>query len=136
LRHYDRRWYVGGFSHDPEEQIVRTFPLEHDKPADYNAETYWKHIYGITVPPKGRVEQVVLAFTPIQGKYFLSMPFYEPFTVLEDTPERLVVQMELMPNIDLERKLTSFGAAVRVLSPEPLALTVKEMHRKAWEQYG
>lgn len=147
LRHYDRRWYVGGFSHDPEELFVRVFPLEriagqpaatgffHDKPAQYSADTYWKHIYGITVPPDGKPEEVVLAFTAIQGKYFQSTPFFDPFDILEDTPDKLVVRLLLIPNIDLIRKLASLGQGVKVEAPASLAEALKSFHFKAYQQY-
>lgn len=143
LRHYDRRWYVGGFSHDAQEGFVRTFPLErivgepvhngyfHDKPPQYNAETYWKNIYGITVPPGGQVEAIVLELTPIQGRYFLSTPFFEPFELLEQTPQRVVVRFRLRVNIDLIRKIGSFGADARVLAPEWLVQHMREFFQKA-----
>jgi predicted DNA-binding transcriptional regulator YafY len=147
LRHYDRRWYVGGFSHDPEEGFVRTFPLEritgtpvtigffHDKPPDFDAATYWKHIYGITIPPDRGVENVILEFTPLQGRYFLDTPFYEPFEVLERDTVKLVVRFQLIPNMDLQRKLASFGAEVRVLAPQSLAETMLRFHEKAVAAY-
>ena len=137
LRHYDRRWYVGGFSHDPSEGFIRTFPLErivgtpvqtgyfHHKPKDYNPDTYWKHIYGITIPPGGVVEEVLVEFSPIQGKYFLTTPFFEPYEVLEDSPERLLVRLRIIPNIDLVRKLASYGKAAKVLQPQSLANKLK-----------
>jgi len=147
LRHYDRRWYVGGFSHDPAEQFVRTFPLEriadvpraigffHDKPPDYDAESYWRHIYGITVPPGSKVEEVVLRFSSLQGRYFLDTPFFEPYEVLARDDEKLVLRLQLIPNIDLVRKIASLGADVRVLAPESLAAEVRELHRRAFAQY-
>ena len=147
LRHYDRRWYVGGFSHDPLERFIRTFPLErivgtpvqsgyfHDKPKDYNPDNYWKNIFGITVPPGGVVEEVELWFSAIQGKYFLTTPFFEPFKVLSQTAEGLVVKLRLIPNFDLVRKLGSLGADVKVLKPPKLAEQVKAFHKKGLEQY-
>jgi predicted DNA-binding transcriptional regulator YafY len=147
LRHYDRRWYAGGFSHDPSERFIRTFPLErivgapiqsgyfHEKPKNYNPDTYWKHIYGITIPPGRVVEDVVLSFNAIQSKYFLATPFFEPFEVLSQTPESLVVRLRLIPNFDLERKIGSLGADVKVLKPKRLAEKVKDFHQKALKQY-
>jgi predicted DNA-binding transcriptional regulator YafY len=147
LRHYDRRWYAGGFSHDPSEGFIRTFPLErivgtpvqtgyfHEKPKDYNPDTYWKYIYGITIPPGGVVEDVELSFNAIQSKYFLTTPFFEPFEVLSQTPESLVVRLRLIPNFDLERKIGSYGADVKVLKPKRLAEKVKDFHQKALKQY-
>lgn len=146
LRHYDRRWYVGGFSHDPSELFVRVFPLErihglpanigfcHDKPRDYDAASYWKNIYGITVPPNRMVETIRLEFTPIQGKYFTSTPFIEPFVVVESTEKHLVVELNLIINPDLIRKLASFGADVRVVQPQSLVETMKAFYREALER--
>lgn len=147
LRHYDRRWYVGGFSHDPAEGFIRTFPLErivgepeqkgyfHDKPKDYSPDVYWGQIYGITIPPDGTVEEVRLAFTPVLGRYFLTTPFFEPFDLLEDTADGITIRMNLIPNIDLVRKLGSYGMDVKVLKPERLAEQIKLFHEKALEQY-
>ena len=148
LRHYDRRWYVGGQSLDPDEQqFIRVFPLErivgtpehagfyHNKPPQYNAETYWKNIYGITVPPTEKVESVVLRFSAVQGQYFLKTPFYEPFEIVEETPEYLTVALQLIPNIDLKQKLASLGPVVQVLAPEKLVKELKDWLRKALQQY-
>lgn len=147
LRHYDRRWYVGGFSHDPSEGFVRTFPLErivdepvavgyfHDKPPDFDAESYWRNIYGITVPRGRKVEDVILQFSYLQGRYFVDTPFYEPYEILEQDEENLVVKMRVIPNIDLARKIASFGAEVQVLAPESLAIEMREFHRKAFAGY-
>ncbi len=147
LRHYDRRWYVGGFSHDPDEQFVRTFPLErvegtprtigwfHDKPPSYDAATYWQNVYGITVPQIGQTEEVVLEFTALQGKYFTTAPFFEPYTILERDDQKLIVSMRLVPNIDLERKLASLGNDVKVLSPVSLTEKMRVFFQKALEIY-
>jgi len=149
LRHYDRRWYVGGFSHDPEEEFVRTFPLEriegvpshagwfHDKPAEYDAATYWQHIYGITVPKEGKkVEEVVLEFTLLQGRYFSTTPFFEPYNIVEESSEKLVVSMHLIPNIDLIRKLASMGNDVKVLAPKSLGEEMRAFFEQALGRYG
>ncbi len=147
LRHYDRRWYVGGFSHEPE-NFVRTFPLErivgqpvhkgffHDKPPLYDAETYWKDIYGITVEPNGKIEEVLLEFIPLQGKYFLSTPFFEPFEIVENTAEKLVIRLRLIPNIDLVRKIASLGADVRVLAPDSLTEQLRRFFQESLLRYG
>jgi len=147
LRHYDRRWYVGGFSHDPSERFVRVFPLEriegepspvgycHDKPREFDAATYWQHIYGITIPPNAQVENVVIAFSPPQDKYFLNTPFFEPFEVLERSEAGIVVRFSLMVNIDLIRKLASLGDDLRVVEPQHLREALRDFFQRALQQY-
>lgn len=148
LRHYDRRWYVGGFSHDPSEGFVRTFPLEriegtpeqvtyfHEKPKDYSPENYWKNIYGITIPKEGGSPvDVELSFTPQQAKYFRATPFFEPFHVLRESEEETVVRLHLVPNIDLVRKLGSLGKEVKVLKPAHLVQEMVKFHKGALALY-
>jgi predicted DNA-binding transcriptional regulator YafY len=147
LRHYDRRWYVGGFSHDPTERFVRVFPLErikdtpeqigyfHDKPKDYQPDNYWKNIYGITLPPGGLPEDVELWFSPAEAGYFLTTPFFEPFEVLSHTTGGLVVRIRLIPNRDLIRKLGSLGKEVKVIKPQKLAEDMRIFHNEAIRLY-
>jgi predicted DNA-binding transcriptional regulator YafY len=148
LRHYDRRWYVGGFSHDPTEGFVRTFPLErivgqpeqtgyaHDRPPGYAPENYWKNIYGITVPPDKQPEDVILQFSHPQSRYFETTPFFTPFQVMARTDGHLTVRLHLIPNYDLVQKLASLGSGVKVLQPDWFAKDVKKYIREALDQYG
>jgi hypothetical protein len=100
----------------------------------FQSNFYWKNIYGISVPPSGTVQRVVLAFEPTQGRYFLSSPFFEPFKILEDTAAQIVVEMHLTPNIDLERKLRSLADGVRVLEPIGLRKRLAELLSKGLER--
>lgn len=126
---------------------MRVFPLKrvegeprhvgycHDKPRDFDAAAYWRHIYGITIPPNGRVESVVVEFSPPQDKYFLDTPFFEPFEVLEQSPLGLTLRFSLMANIDLIRKLASLGADVHVVEPQHLRDALRDFFRRALQQY-
>jgi predicted DNA-binding transcriptional regulator YafY len=143
LRFFDRRWYVGGFSHDPSEGFVRTFPLDRivapptvlkaapRKPSEFKASNYWQNIYGITIPPGAKPENVVLRFSTLQGKYFLSAPFYEPFQVLEQTDSYILIQMQIIINIELIRKLASYGTEVKVQEPQSLKDQLRQFFEDA-----
>jgi predicted DNA-binding transcriptional regulator YafY len=132
LRLYERRWYVGGFSHATEEQFVRVFPLDrivgqpqkvgycHDKPRDYDASSYWNNIYGITVPPDILPTDVILKFNKISGKYFVSSPFYEPFDILESSENHLLVGFKIVVNDEFIRKLVSISDGVLIVQPDSL----------------
>lgn len=147
LREYDQRFYVGGFSHDADEKFVRTFPLErivgepvlagyfHDKPKDYDPTSYWRDMYGIFRPPGAAAEEVMLRFEPLQGKYFLSKPFFEPYHVLQHSSEGLTVRMHIIINPELVAKLASLGNQVKVLAPESLQLRLQSFFREALSSY-
>jgi predicted DNA-binding transcriptional regulator YafY len=146
LRQHHQRWYVGGWSHDINERFIRTFPLERIegepiltgkfidfsvKPQGFNPITYWQHVIGIMRPANGLTEKVILQFSSVQGKYFESQPFYQPYEVLEKTEDKLVVQMYLMIEIELIRKIAAYGYEVRVLEPRQLAETMYNFFEKA-----
>jgi predicted DNA-binding transcriptional regulator YafY len=147
LRYFDRRWYVGGFSHDPAEGFVRTFPLDRlvskpitnglasKMPPNFQPEDYWKHIFGITVPSNPVIESVDLKFTQLLGKYFTSAPFYSNYEILEESENGLRVRLQIMINIELIRKIASFGKDVQVVSPPSLRQALHNFHRNAIEQY-
>lgn len=147
LRQHHQRWYAGGFSHDPKERFIRTYPLERitgqpefsgryfDRPEDFDPPDYWKNIIGIFRPPDGKVEEVVLEFSYLHGRYFLSTPFFSPYEILEDSPEKLVVKMQLMIDIELVRKIAAYGKEVRVLQPGSLSGRLQAFFRDALNRY-
>ena len=150
LRQHHQRWYLGGWSHDPDEGFIRTFPLERIegepirtgqyidftlKPQNFNPTTYWQHVIGINRPARGTIEAVVLQFNRVQGKYFESQPFFQPYTILERTEDKLVIQMDLMIEIELIRKIASYGHEVRVLAPAGLVAQMSAFFEKAVQQY-
>ena len=79
----------------------------------------------------GKAERVVLRFTPLQGKYMLALPLHASQRVLRNDAEDCVVELCVMPNIELRQELLSLGSAVEVLEPESLAEAIREEHRKA-----
>ena len=148
LRQHNQRWYVGGFSHDPTELFIRTYPLDRvvgkpefsghyfDKPPNYHPPDYWRNIIGINRPAHSKVEKVVLEFNYLQGRYFLSKPFFEPFKILEKDSDRLVIELKLILDIEFMRRIAGLGSEVKVLEPMHLADEVQAFFRRALERYN
>jgi predicted DNA-binding transcriptional regulator YafY len=143
LRYFDRRWYLGGLSHAANEGFVRTFPLDRvtqqpeiigfaqKKTSSTQHEQYWSNIYGISIPPGAQIEEVVLALSPLQGQYFINAPFFEPFKIIENTGTQTIISMNVIINIELVRKLASYGAEVRVEQPHHLREQMQTFFRQA-----
>ncbi|PHN00798.1 helix-turn-helix transcriptional regulator [Flavilitoribacter nigricans] len=147
LRQHHQGWYLGGFSHDPNELFIRTYPLERvvgepvftgtffNRPENFRPAEYWKYIVGINRPPDKGIEKVVLEFNYLHGRYFLSKPFYEPFIILEESAEKLTVEMELIIDIELTRKILALGSDVKVIAPESLRASIKKFLEDALAHY-
>ena len=128
LRQYNNRWFV--FGHN-QEQNVPTWNLALDRILEiqdtkekYQADQtdwteYFFDIVGVTRWEDKPLEEVRLWFTPEQAPYVRSKPIH-PTQRQQETAEGLEVSITVVPNYELEALLLSYGATVRVLSPQHL----------------
>lgn len=139
LKEYRARWYVLGGAEGYDDPIslgldrilgFRTTGKRFPEKERAAVEAYYAHVIGVDATP-GKAERVVLRFTPLQGKYMLALPLHASQRVLRNDAEDCVVELCVMPNIELRQELLSLGSAVEVLEPESLAEAIREEHRKA-----
>lgn len=150
LKEYGNRWYVVGYynSNFAEHRSINTLAVDrvdgfkrtgnHFEPKQgFDMTKHFAHSLGMTVNCDVPIENVVLEFEYIQGKFFKSKPFhrhYETQHKYEDgTPKQ--VSMQLRPNFELTRKLVEMGAGVKVLAPKSLVDSVIAKHQAALDQY-
>ena len=136
LREVADSWYVIGY--DAASGGERTFALDRmseleqlDDPCDVppailtNVSELFEHIYGIT-DSHGPVENIVLSFSPLFGRYVKSKPIHQTQEVLSDTPTECIVRLRLAPNRDLLMHLRSYGEHLTILQPASLVQEMKE----------
>ncbi|OJJ23393.1 hypothetical protein BKI52_03265 [marine bacterium AO1-C] len=151
LKEYGNRWYVVGYynSDFAEHRSINTLAVDrvmdnhsltgnHFEPKQgFDMTKHFVHSLGMTVDLDVPIENVVLEFEHIQGKFFASKPFHKPYETQDSyedgTPKQ--VSMQLRPNFDLTRKLVEMGAGVKVLAPKSLVESVMAKHQAALDQY-
>jgi predicted DNA-binding transcriptional regulator YafY len=94
----------------------------------------FEHIYGIT-DSSGPVEEVVLSFSPLFGRYVKAKPIHQTQEVIGDTETECVVRLRLAPNRDLLMHLRSYGDHLKVLEPASLVAEMKASLTAALERY-
>lgn len=141
LKEHSNRWYVIGWL--PELKGMVTYALDrilnNDNRKitgmsfkvrdDFDLSKYLQFTYGIG-KGDGPVEEVILEFNYLQGRYFLSKPFFI-YELISDTPEALRVKMNVIVNFELIRKLCSFAENVKVIRPKHLVDKVTKKHQMA-----
>lgn len=142
LKEYQNRWYVIGkvegkafrtFGIDRVENLkVSTARFKSDK--NETPATLFENIIGLTAA-EGKVEEVILEFQPVQGKYIKSLPMHKSQRIIKDDNKSLVVSLKLVPNFELNQKILMMGEAVKVLKPLKLAKEIQEALTKALKQY-
>lgn len=145
LREYNNRFYVFARSTKGENPGLRTFGLDrileiwpsydHFDEKNFDEAGYFKHVIGITVPPDGKPEKIILSFTPQQGKYIKAQPLHQSQTILRDDDQECRIALEIMINPELVMVLLSYGARVKVIEPQSLADQMLRESRHMQEQY-
>lgn len=130
LREYQYRFYLIGKSQKAKGGTLLTFALDRivdiwptNKTFDeknFDDASYYQHAIGVTVP-QGAPEKVVLAFTPLQGKYIKSQPIHPSQQIEKDNDKECRISLNVVINHELQMLLLSYGANVKILQPAHLA---------------
>lgn len=145
LKEFKHRWYV--IAQEDKDQRPKFFALDRMRQlvvgtnnfspwGSFNAETFFDHCYGIFVPNDARPEEIVLSFTPEQGKYIESLPLHVSQETLCRNETETRIKLLLCPTYDFIMELLSMGGNVKVLSPVWLAEDIAEMLREALRRYA
>ncbi|TCC98728.1 helix-turn-helix transcriptional regulator [Pedobacter hiemivivus] len=144
LKEYRNRWYVIGLNESKNE--IRTYGFDRIKSVEYSGtphipntlidtKEYLGNCVGIDLKDNV-VELVQLLFTPNQSHYLKSQALHKSQTILEDSPEKgLLLEYRLVVNYELIGILLSYGADVKVLTPQSLGNTIVEILDRTKNRY-
>jgi predicted DNA-binding transcriptional regulator YafY len=144
LKEFKNRWYVMG--KDGNDKMVKSFALDRlsnleitnnpfQFPANYNIEENYRYCYGIISPNDEVPQDVILSFTPFQGKYIKTLPLHHTQQITIDNEDEVRIKLKLCLTHDLFMELLSFGKEMKVIAPVQLVNQVKQAHEKAFKQY-
>lgn len=101
-------------------------------PTGFDAATYYEHAFGIIRPDDGQAPQeLLLRFTPTQGRYALGYPLHASQRVVRHTDEEIQLALTVFDTHDLRMELLSYGPEVEVLAPAELRNWLHEQHAAA-----
>lgn len=146
LKQYNQRWFVVGLNEENQnpywilalDRILRIQETDRTyQPFAFDWDEYFYDIVGVTRYADGQVVKVVLKVYPTSAPYILTKPLHptQKHKIFEDYT---LVEIQVIPNIELERLLLSYGEHVEVIAPielrEKMKARVKEMMRKYDEE--
>ena len=142
LKQYNNRWFAFGLN---EAAQISTWNVPLDRiekidfintkyiPSDTDWYEYFYDIIGVTRLDK-EVEEVVLKFTKEQAPYIETKPLH-PTQKTQWEDKSLIVNINVIPNFELNTLILSFGDRVKVLSPISLAKQIKLITSRMAESY-
>lgn len=144
LKEFKNRWYL--LSKDLKDDKLKTFSLDRMTdlkittkkflfPTNFNVNSYYNYSFGIITPEDEEYKEIILSFTPFQGKYIKSLPLHESQKVLVDNEHEFRVRIDVYITYDLIMELMSFGAELKIIEPQWLVDDVKKRLQKTLERY-
>ena len=143
LKEARNRWYL--VAADEKDNIVKNFSLDrienliltqdHFKPIAYNVEKEFKDSFGIINGTKEDPVEVILSFTPREGRYVESLPLHTSQKLIEKNEKEMLFSYFIRPTYDFKMELLSYGDQVKVLEPKNLIETITANLTSAIAQY-
>ena len=142
LKEYQNRWYIVGLIKGDE---FRTFGIDRIEKVEVLTDTFepnlklnpaklFENIIGLTYS-NDEPEEVILSFTPLQGKYIKALPLHRSQEVIKETEKEIIVRLAVIPNFELEQEILMLGDSVKVLKPEWLSKEIKSILMNTLKQY-
>jgi len=143
LKEYQSRWYLIGMLKGLKE--FRTFAVDRIKSLEVSEKTFeaepnsnpmelFSFTIGLTYS-EYTLQDVILSYTPLQGKYAKSLPLHETQQILIDNEEELRVKLKIIPNFEFKQKIMMLGDAVKVIDPKWLAADIVKTFKNAIKNY-
>lgn len=144
IKQYNNRWFLLGMTKSHPDQIT-TFALdriisyyavedeEYIENKTINFDEYFDDIIGITLPKDGKIEKVILKFSASRYPYIVTKPPHGSMKLIDK--ENHIIQLNIIPNRELENLILSYGNDVEVLEPLWLREQIKSKLKETIQKY-
>lgn len=143
LKEYNNRWYVYGKDMEYETivnpALDRIISIEDSKEkferTEIDFEEFFEDSLGVSIDPEGQLEKVILRVEKSQWPYIDTKPIHGSQKVINRTDHYVDLQLELIPNYELESQILHFGEKVEVMEPNELRKKIKDRAKALYKKY-
>jgi predicted DNA-binding transcriptional regulator YafY len=143
LKEYMYRWYLVGmvgkinefrtFGIDCMEDLTvlkKTFTFQKGK----DPRILFANTIGLTYS-QNVVSEVIVSFSPIQGKYVKALPLHDTQEIIVDNDKGLRIKVHIIPNLEFKQRIMMLGKEAKVMAPDWLAKEIKDDLEAALGRY-
>ena len=145
LKQYNNRWFLFGLHEEtmkPDWNVaidrIVNIEMSHAKfipNTTIDWQDYFSDMIGVSKPIDGKLEEIVLHFNQLTGKYMENKPIHETQKHKWLNEETLEIKIKVIPNYELERLILSYGDSVKVIEPKYLNIIIKDRLIKSCNLY-
>ncbi len=143
LKESRNRWYL--IAMDQKDNKVKNFALDRIQdldlqkgkfsPIKYNVEKDFRESFGIINGTEEKATEVILSFTPEQGRYIESLPLHHSQSLIQKSEDEIRFSYYIRPTYDFRMEILSYGRKVKVIEPEDLQKQIVKELQAALDQY-
>lgn len=145
LKEYLNRWYIIGLQNKNDTNF-RTFGIDRisnlklttevfKRNQELHPQSLFSSIIGV-IYPEENIQEVILKFTPFQGKYIKTLPLHHSQEILTDNEKEFTIRLWIKVNYELKQRLLMLNHQVEVLKPESLRDDMKLILNKTLNNYS
>lgn len=143
LKQYNNRWFL--FCCTGDYTNLSNYPLDRilsvklanvpyrDTDIDFNE--YFDDMIGVTKRDDQVPEKVLLRFSKREYPYLITKPWHGSQKKVGEDADSVMVELNVIPNFELEQRILSWGDDVEVLQPESLRKTIQKRVSACWQKY-
>lgn len=140
MKQYNNRWFLFGLNNEYKtisnlalDRIVsfENMKIKYVKNASINFNEYFEDIIGVTMPEKGKLTKIELLFSNDEAPYILTKPIHGSQKKIKHDEKGLLISIDVIPNIELEKLLLSFGENIVVVNPASVKAKIAKRHQNA-----
>ena len=145
LKQYNNRWFLFGLHEESEKPdynvaIDRIVSVEVTikkfiATTEIDWQDYFTDMVGVSKPIDGEIEDVVLHFNPLTGRYMENKSIHVTQKHKWIDGNTFEVRIKVFLNYELERLILSYGDSVKVISPIKLQETIKKRLKAGYHLY-
>ena len=144
LKQYNNRWFLFGRSGDSINMTtvaldrikeIQITNRNYIKNSELDFEEYFEDVVGVSVPNDGQVEKVLLKIDIQTWPYLKTKPIHGSQKVKEQTNEFVIIELQLIPNFELESLILSHGEKIEILLPNSLRENIIKRIQKLNKKY-
>ena len=145
IKVFKQRWYLLAKNHKRESptvyaldrmECVEVLTEAFHLPADFSAEAFFQHCYGVICDPKVEPRHIVLRAYPPLMHYLRTLPLHHSQRELLSTPQYADFELYLRPTFDFKQELLAQAKDVEVLKPSSLREEMQRMMSEVMERYA
>lgn len=144
LKQFNKRWFLFGLN--GKDKLIYNLPLDRIKSISQSSEKYienttldfkeyFEDIVGVSFTPNEKPVKIRLKINNEVTPYVLTKPLHGSQKKIESKEDATIIEIEVIPNIELRQLILSFGDGIEVISPIEIRNEFYQVAQKMFKKY-